>query len=105
MFFLDKAPVVSGVPQRTVMGPLLFLLFINDLPDCVKAKTRLFVDDCIIYQDIHSFKDCFQLQEDPISLAEWEDHLSVLYNDSLKGQILQAESQSKYLGVDLTFNI
>ncbi|MCW4309230.1 MAG: reverse transcriptase family protein [Candidatus Thiodiazotropha endolucinida] len=117
----DKAPVISGVPQGTVLGPLLFLLFINDLPDCVKAKTRLFADDCIIYQTIKSLEDCLQLQDDLNSLAEWEkkwgmlfhpekcstlrvtkSQSPVLYDYSLKGQILQAESQSKYLGVDLT---
>ena len=68
----EKAPVVSDVPQGTVLGPLLFLLFINDLPDWVTSRTRLFADDCIVYRKIQTPQDCNQLQRDLDSLAQWE---------------------------------
>ena len=50
----EKVSVVSGVPQGSVLGPVLFLIIINDLPDDLSSKTRMFADDCIVYREIKS---------------------------------------------------
>ena len=48
----DKAPLMSGVPQGTVLGPLLFFVYINDLPLSVNSQIRLFADDALIYSKL-----------------------------------------------------
>ena len=64
--------VDSGVPQGTVLGPLLFLCHINDLPSVVNPHTavRLFADDCLVYRAITSLQDQLQLQADLQALSD-----------------------------------
>ena len=68
----DEAEVTSGVPQGTVLGPLLFLAFINDLPSVVDSQARLFADDCLLFRQIDSLHDSNKLQEDLSALEKWE---------------------------------
>ena len=57
-------PVLSGVPRGSILGPVLFLLYINDITKCINANLRLFADDCIFYSEIRSSQDCLALQND-----------------------------------------
>ena len=61
--FLDTAHVGSGVPQGTVLGPILFLCYINNLPSSVSSDVRLFADDCLLFRPIKSKDDQKKLQE------------------------------------------
>ena len=67
----ETVPVINGVPQGSVLGPLLFLMFINDLPENFTSDTRLFADDAIVYRQIHSVEDQVILQNDLVKLAEY----------------------------------
>ena len=50
--FSNEATVESGVPQGTVLEPILFLYYINDIPNAVSSEVRLFADDCLLYRKI-----------------------------------------------------
>ena len=72
--------VDSGIPQGTVLGPLLFLCHINDLPLSVDSKITLFADDCLIYRKINSIEDKVQLQKDLDSLQDWAENWGMRFN-------------------------
>ena len=115
--------VVSGVPQGTVLGPLLFLCYINDLPNNLQSSVRLFADDCVIYRDIQNEFDSNVLQEDLDTLRKWETNWQLCFNPSkcfvmrlthsrspkhfnykLGSSILKETDGHHYLGVYITNN-
>ena len=65
------SPVLSGVPQGTVLGPSLLLLFVKGLPSSVSSRVKLFADDSVLYRHIESSADHDKLQQDLLQLEEW----------------------------------
>ncbi|CAB4025778.1 Hypothetical predicted protein, partial [Paramuricea clavata] len=110
--------VTSGVPQSTVLGPVLFLLYINDLAEELKSTVRLFADDALLYCFIESDVDADSLQADLCKLEEWQDRWQMEFNSTkckvmcittkkniikkqymFCGQILEEVEDHPYLGV------
>ena len=65
--------VLSGVFPGTVLGPLLFLIYINDIVLGIDSEIRLFADDCIVYRQIRNSCDSVSLQSDINKLHEWSN--------------------------------
>lgn len=121
----NNAPVQSGVPQGSVLGPLMFLLFINDLPEYVhQSNVRLFADDCVLYRNICNNTDTIKLQEDLNSLLQWETDWQMEFHPSkcqllrvtnkrkpvtnsynIRGHRLEVVDSAKYLGVTIHKNL
>ena len=117
--------VKSGVPQGTVLGPLMFLIYINDITDQISNGTsiRLFADDCLLYRIIKSPSDADMLQKDLSSLVEWTDKWQMSFNSSkcktlritkkrspithtytMASDPLETVQHHPYLGIELAHN-
>ena len=74
-------PVLSGVPQGSILGPILFLLYANDLPDAVEhSKIASFADDTKLFKKIDSTTDAISLQSDLSNLENWSTSSGLVFN-------------------------
>ena len=79
----SKLPVTSGVPQGSVLGPTLFIYFINDLPDIItKVDTKIFADDTKVYTKIETENDHKILQDSIQDMFKWTEKWLIKFNSN-----------------------
>jgi hypothetical protein len=76
----DTIEVTSGIPQGSVLGPILFIIFINDLPDVLNSYVKIFADDTKIFNVIQSVESYNILQEDIRKIIDWTDKWQLYFN-------------------------
>ena len=115
--------VRSGVPQGTFLGPLMFLIYINNITDNMDSATnmRLYTDDCLLNRIIRSSDDIDSLQNDLNSLTDWSSKWQMTFNTSkckllrittkrntiihcykMADDLLETVKHHPYLGVELS---
>ena len=95
--------VTSGVPWGSVLGPILFLVYINDLPDELSSKVRLFADDTAVYLTIGGSENGKVLQNDLDRLSMWEDRWDMEFNPS-KCQVVWVTTARNFINTVYTLH-
>lgn len=110
-----KYSTSSGVPQGSNLGPLMFLIFINDLPACIDhSDSLLFADDLKVYRKIGNVQDSMLLQRDLTSIIQWSEKNKLYfnvnktplkYNYYMNRNVLQTIMEVQDLGVWFTSSL
>ena len=74
------AKIKSGIPQGSVLGPILIIIFNNDMPDIIESTCQLFADDAKVFCKVSTKYDSMQLQDDLTRLSEWSKLWKLPFN-------------------------
>ena len=94
----DWIPMTSGVPQGSILGPLFFLVFVNDLPSIAVSTAKLFTDDTklLVYRQIMNIRDCDILQDDLNGFSAWSKIWLINFN-AVKCVVLRIREAIRYI--------
>ena len=98
------ADILSGIPQGSVLGPILFVIFINDLPDVVSSTAKIFADDTKLFRAIRIVEDHEVLQQDLDNLVEWSNKWQLGFNET-KCKSLHLGSSNQRLNYQMNFHM
>ena len=90
----ERRRVTSRVPQGSLLGPIMFLIYINDMPARAKSYMSMFTDDAKIMRRIRNVEDCNMLQEDLNRIYNWSVKWQMEFNIN-KGHVITM-GKSKY---------
>ena len=104
----DWLPILAGVPQGSILGPLLFLIYINDLPDSLESLAKLFADDTSLFSKVYdSNLSARQLSNDLKKITVWAHKWKMIFSPDISKQAQEVVFSRKTDKVDrmpLTFN-
>ena len=72
--------VISGVPQGSVLGPILFLIYVDDIPERINCSIKMFADDTKLFRTVKSIDDCIIFQNDLNTLSQWTNDWLLSFN-------------------------
>ena len=97
----DWAPILAGVPHGPILGPLLFLIYINDLPDNLNSLIKLFADDTSLFSTVHDPNHSAKVLNDDLNkISEWAYKWKMLFNPDLTKQAQEVIFSRKNIKTD-----
>ena len=97
--YSEWVDVISGVPQGSVLGPILFLIYVNDIPETVNCSIKMFADDTKLFRTVKTIDDCNILQN---AIGKNNPKLDYMMRTENEHRILIETSEEKDLGVWIT---
>ena len=95
------APVLAGVPQGSILGPLLFLIYINDLPENLESSAKLFADNTSLFSTVYNFSESANLLNDDLKkISRWAFKWKMLFNPDITKQAKEVIFSRKNTKID-----